>query len=159
MATILQTIEDAVGDLTTPTIFKLADLNEANATIFDGLTQFPVCLVLPFDINDVSRETGRVVSEAEIQALFLTKVDNSTLDNSAYDIEANANAPMRALTREFINRLDASDIVEFDDGGNGGIQSVNHRTIQGEPIGDAHLYGNWATFTIRFSEDLTICLP
>lgn len=156
MATILQTLETECANLTTPCTFKLANLEEGNATIFDKLTdsEFPLLLVLPFDINDVSRETGRVISEAEINALFLTKVSNSTMDDKAYDVEQKANAPMRALAKEFVNRLDLNDIIEDN-----GIETVNHRTVQGEPVGDAHLYGCWSVFTIRFSEDLSTCLP
>jgi len=154
MASILQTLEDEVGNLTTPTTFKMASLEEGNATIFDtlGLSDFPLALCLPFDITDVPRGTS-IISSAEINIIFLNKVANDSIDNPAFDIEAEVNAPMRALARQFINRLERNDIIEDE-----GIVSVVHRTIQSEPIGDAHLHGSWAVFTIKFNEDLTTCV-
>lgn len=152
--TLLETIEDKVSCLPTPTRFVYSTLEEANATIFDELLtgQFPVCLILALDIEDYSRENGLVKSQAEINALFLDRVPRETIDKPVSEVENEVIAPMRSLSRELINRLDKSDIVEEN-----GIESVVHRSVH-EALMDAHLYGNWAVFTIKFSEDLTTCV-
>jgi hypothetical protein len=155
MATLLQALEEEVGNLTTRTRFEAADLEEANATIFDqlGTGDFPVCLVLPFDIPD-DRTKGSVTSTAELNVLFLNRFTNEeTIDKPYTEIENTMVAPMRTLTREFINLLDDNDIINED-----GITSVVHRSVH-QPIGDATLYGNWAVFTIKFTEGLTLCPP
>lgn len=155
--TILEAIETEVGNLSTKTRFEYAgDLEESNATIFDTITdgQFPVCLVLAFDIEDTGRENGRVISSAEVNTLFLHKLPGQgSIDSVTAEIETSIIAPMRALTRELVNRLDLNDIVEED-----GITSVVNRNTY-QALMDAHLYGNWGVFTIKFSEGITTCVP
>lgn len=151
--TIHEAIEQEIGNLKTATRYEYADLEEANATIFDKITSgsFPVCLVFPFDISD-NREDG-LVSSAEVNALFLTRANQPTIDKPQSEIESELVAPMRALSREFINRLDENEIIDGD-----GISSVVHRSAH-QPVGDAHLYGCWSVFTVNFTEDLGRCLP
>ena len=151
--TLLSAIETEVSNLSKAVRFEYSTLELANATIFDTLSsgQFPVCLILAFDITDSSRENGRVVSEAEVNALFLDRVPNSTIDQPIKDIDSQVIAPMRDLSRELINRLDKNDIIEAE-----GIASVVNRSVH-EPLMDCHLYGNWAVFTVKFSEDITTC--
>ncbi len=155
MATILEAIETEISNLSTKTRFYYADLEEANNTIFDLLEagEFPVCLILPFDIPD-DRTKGAVNSTAEINALFLDRVSaQETIDKPQHEIENEMVAPMRTLSREFINRLDDNDIINED-----GITSVVHRSVH-QAVTDAHLYGNWAVFVVKFTEGLTLCPP
>lgn len=150
--TLLQTLETEANELGLR--FEYAgDLEEANATIFDRITsgEFPVCLVLAFDINDRSRVNGIVRSSAEINALFLKKLPQITIDKSTKEVDLEAVAPMRAKARDFINGLDHSDIIDDN-----GIESVVHRSTH-QALLDCHLYGCWSVFTINFSEDLSTC--
>jgi hypothetical protein len=151
--TLLEAIETEVANLSRKCRFEYAgDLNEANANIFDKLAtgDFPVCLVLAFDINDSDRATTRINSEAEVNILFLDRLTSEqTIDQPTSKLESAIIAPMRALTRELVNRLDKNDIITED-----GISSlVNRNTWQA--IGDAHLLGNWAVIQIKFSEDIS----
>lgn len=155
MATLLQALEEEVGNLSRRTRFFYADLEEANNTIFDLLEsgEFPVCLILPFDIPD-DRTQGAVNSTAEINAMFLNRVNaQETIDKPQHEIENEMVAPMRTLSREFINRLDDNDIINED-----GITSVVHRSVH-QAVTDAHLYGCWSVFTIKFTEGNTLCPP
>lgn len=155
MATLLEAIEEEVSNLTTKTRFETGDLEEANATIFDHIEQgdFPVCLVLPFDIND-DRTKGKVTSTAELNVLFLNKFQNTeTIDKPYHEIENQMVAPMRTLTREFINLLDDNDIINED-----GITTPVHKSVH-QALTDSHLYGNWCVFTIKFEEGLSLCPP
>ena len=149
--TLLSTIEQEVSYLSKKTRFEYSTLEEANAIIFDDLptSEFPVCLVLAFDTQDVSRNNGVVISQAELNILFLDRVPRETNDLPVNEAENLIIAPMRGLARELINRLDNSDIVEEN-----GIESVVHQSVH-EALTDANLFGNWAIFTIKFSEDLT----
>lgn len=155
--TILEAIETEVGNLSSKVTYKYAgNLEEANATMFDNIKpeEYPVCLILAFDIEDYNRENGRVQSQAEINALFLDRIESqASIDAITSEVETSIIAPMRALTRELVNRLDQNDIIEEE-----GIGSVTNRNTY-EALMDAHLYGNWAVFTIKFSEDITTCVP
>ena len=152
--TILQAIETEVGNLSTPCKFYYEDLDLANATIFDKISagEFPICLILPFDIQDVSRENGVIRSEAEINALFLDKVPQTDFDKPSLEVENEVIAPMRALAREFLNRLDLNDIIDED-----GVGSNTNRSVH-QAIGDAHLYGCWCVFSVKFSEQIATCV-
>lgn len=155
MATLLQVFETECQNLTTRTRFEYATLEEANASIFDKLASgdFPVLLILPFDPID-DRSSGSVKSTAEVEAIFIDRVNGqTTIDTITKEIENTVIAPMRALTREWINRVDDSDIIDED-----GITSVTHRSTH-EAIMDAHLYGNWARFTIKYTEGNSLCIP
>jgi len=151
MATLLETIETECASLSIKVQLFYADLSEANATIFDKLQSgdFPICLVLPFDQNDNDRATTRINSEAELNIIFLDRfTGEQTIDKTTVQIENQFCAPMRTLTRELCNRLEVTDIINED-----GIGSCVHRSTH-EPIGDAHLYGNWAVVQIKYSEDV-----
>lgn len=152
--TLLSTLETEVGKLSRAVRFEYSTLEMANASIFDSLLtgQFPVCLILAFDIQDNNRENGKIKSTAEVNALFLDRVPNSTIDKPIYQVENEIIAPMRALTRELVNRLDLTDIIEED-----GISELTNRSVH-EALMDAHLYGNWGVFTIKFSEDIATCV-
>lgn len=151
--TILQALETEVGNLSTGVRFVYSTLEEANANLFDNLLtgQFPVCLILAFDIEDYDRANGRVKSQAEINALFLNRTPSATIDNTISEIDETIISPMRALTRELVNRLDDNDIIEET-----GIETLVNRSVH-EALMDAHLYGNWGVFTVKFSEDITTC--
>lgn len=151
--TLIEAIEQEIGNLTTATRFFYADLEEANATIFDKISSgdFPVCLVIPTDIVD--ERTEGLVSSSEVNALFLDRAPQSTIDKPQSEIDSEIIAPMRELSREFINRLDENDIID-----GAGIESVTHRSVH-QAIGDAHLYGCWSVFTINFTETLGRCVP
>lgn len=153
MATLLGTLEYEASLLSVKNRFIYSTLEEANATVFDSIQagEFPCCLVLAADIQDYNREGGSVKSQAELNILFLDRVIEKTIDKPVVDIENEVIAPMRTLTRELINRLDKTDFIEEE-----GISSVTHRSVH-EALMDAHLYGNWAVFTIKFSEDITTC--
>jgi len=155
MATLLSQLEAECNNLSQNVRFEyVGDLAEANATILDKLStgDLPVCVVLAFDIQDVDRANGRVNSTAEINALFLNSYPQATIDKPTLEMETNVIAPMRALAREWVNRLDENDIIH-----SAGIESVTHRNTW-EPVGDAHLMGDWCVFTINFSEDTTTCV-
>lgn len=153
--TLLEAIETEVSNLSTRVRFEYAgNLEEANATIFDQINsgEFPVCLVLAFDIVD-NRAQG-IVSDAEISVLFLDRKEGqATIDAKTSEVDTQIIAPMRAISREFFNRLEANDIIEED-----GIVSVTNRNVY-EPIADAHLYGNWAVATVKFTEEISLCVP
>lgn len=151
--TLLSTIEQEVSYLSKKTRFEYSTLEEANAIIFDDLptSEFPVCLVLAFDTQDVSRNNGVVISQVELNILFLDRVPRETNDLPVNEAENLIIAPMRGLARELINRLDNSDIVEEN-----GIESVVHQSVH-EALTDSNLFGNWAIFTIKFNEGLTTC--
>jgi hypothetical protein len=153
--TILEALETEVSNLSRRVRFEYSTLDLANATIFDQIesSNFPVCLVLAFDIQDVSRENGKVISTAEVNTLFLDRAPAESIDKPIQEIESEFVSPMRALTRELVNRLDLNDIIE-----EGGIESLVNRSVH-EATMDAHLYGNWGVFTVRFSEDISTCLP
>jgi len=150
MATLLETLETTCGELSQKCRFVYADLDEANATIFDqiGSGAFPVCLVLPFDISDTGRSGARITSQAEVNALFLDSMPQATIDKPTTEIESKIIAPMRALAREFCNRLETTDIIEED----GITLSLNRSAHQA--MMDSHIYGCWSVFTIKFSEDI-----
>jgi hypothetical protein len=151
MATLLETLETTCASLSRKVRVEYATLEEANAVILDRLktSDFPVCLIIPFETVDGDRAHTRINSTAEVEALFLDRfTTQQTLDKSTVQIENLFCAPMRALSREFVNRLDTTDIIHED-----GISSVRHQsTFNG--LTDAHLYGCWSTFTIKFSEDI-----
>ena len=155
MATLLSVLETEVSNLSRRVRFEYSTLEVANATIFDQLeaSEFPVCLVLAFDIQDVSRDNGKVISTAEVNALFLDRQPLDTIDRTIQEIDNEVIAPMRGLTRELVNRLDLNDIIE-----QAGIESLVNRSVH-EAVADAHLYGNWGVFVVRFSEDVSTCLP
>jgi hypothetical protein len=151
MATLLETLETTCASLSRKVRFEYAgDLEEANATIFDKITsgQFPVCLVLAFDIVDNDRAHARINSTAEVNAIFLDRINQPSIDKPTTETETKVIAPMRALAREFVNRLETTDIISED-----GITSVNNRSVY-QAMMDAHLYGCWSVFTIKFSEDI-----
>lgn len=133
--------------------YIFATLDESNATIFDqiGAGDFPVCLILPFDIVDGNREHGVIKSTAEINAIFLTRYPQATIDIPTQEVEDKMVAPMRSLARAFVNTMDKSTIM-FEDG----ITSATYRSVH-EAMSDAHLFGCWAVFTPSFTEDLTTC--
>ena len=151
--TLLSTIEQEVSYLSKKTRFEYSTLEEANAIIFDDLptSEFPVCLVLAFDTQDVSRNNGVVISQAELNILFLDRVPRETNDLPVNEAENLIIAPMRGLARELINKLDNSDIVEEN-----GIESVVHQSVH-EALTDSNLFGNWAICTLKFNEGLTTC--
>lgn len=156
MAALLEVLETECSNLSRKTRFEYATLEEANATIFDKLASgdFPVLLILPFDIVDPDRAHGVINSEAEINAIFLDrKTSVETIDVITKDIENEIIAPMRSLAREFVNRLDDNDIISED-----GITSVTHRSTH-EALTDAHLFGDWCVFTIKFTEMVPTCPP
>ena len=135
--------------------YEYEDLDLANAVIFDKLNtgDFPVCLVLPFDIEDNNRENGVIKSTAEINALFLTRyTSQETIDKSSNEIEQLMVAPMRNLARRFVNLIDDSDLM-FEQG----VISARYRSVH-QPLMDATLYGCWVVFSPNFTEDLTVCL-
>lgn len=151
MATLLETLETTCASLSRKVRFEYAgDLEEANATIFDKITsgQFPVCLVLAFDIVDGDRAHARINSTSEVNAIFLDRINQPSIDKPTTETETKVIAPMRALAREFVNRLETTDIINED-----GITSVNNRSVY-QALMDAHLYGNWSVFTVKFSEDI-----
>ncbi len=149
MATLLEALETTCANLSVKCHFNYADIDEANAVIYDSLKEFPVCLILPFDINDNGRGGPVITSETEVNALFLDKIDaQETIDKPTTEIESKVIAPMRALAREFCNRLETTDIIHED-----GITSSVNRSVH-KALTDAYLYGCWAVFTIKFSEDI-----
>ena len=151
MATLLETLETTCASLSRKVKVEYASLEEANATIFDKLktSDFPLCLILPFDTVDGDRAHTRINSNADLDVIFLDRyTSQQTIDKTTVEIENLFCAPMRALSREFVNRLDTTDIINED-----GISSVRNRSTY-EGVGDAMLYGNWATFNIKFSEDI-----
>jgi hypothetical protein len=134
--------------------YEYEDLDLSNATIFDKLNagQFPVCLVLPFDIVDEDRENGVVKSTAEINALFLTRYTvQETTDKPSSEIEQTMVAPMRALARSFVNLIDHDDLM-FEEG----VISARYRSVH-QSMFDSVLYGCWVVFSPKFTEDLTTC--
>jgi len=152
MATLLETLETTCASLSLKCRFEYSgDLEESNATIFDKITsgQFPVCLVLAFDIIDGDRAHACINSTAEVNAIFLDRINQPSIDKPTTETETKVIAPMRALAREFVNRLETTDIISED-----GITSVTNRSVY-QALMDAHLYGCWAVFTIKFSEDIT----
>jgi hypothetical protein len=153
--TILSAIQSEISQLSRSCKFYYEDLDQANANIFDKISagEFPVCLILPFDIQDVSRENGVIRSTAEVNALFLDKVAQLDPDKPSLDIENEVVAPMRAIAREFLNRLDLNDIIDED----GITSNVNRSVHQG--VSDAHLYGCWVIFTVKFTENISLCVP
>ncbi len=153
MSTLLSNLETEASLLSIKNRFEYSTLEESNANIFDSIQtgEFPVCLVLAMDIQDYDREGGSVKSQAEVNVLFLDRVPNSTIDLPVVKIEKDIIAPMRGLARSFINRLDKTDFIEEE-----GIGSVVHRSVH-EALMDAHLYGCWSVFTIKFSEDISTC--
>lgn len=132
--------------------YEFADLEEANYNIFDKLASgdFPVCLVLPFNIQDYDRANGRIKSQAEINVYFLDRVPHP-IDKPTTEIESLVVAPMRSLTRQFVNLIDDADMIEEE-----GIATLTNQSVH-QGLADAHLYGNWGVFTVKFSEDLTTC--
>lgn len=153
--TILEAIETETGHLSRATRFEYeGNLEMANATIFDKIQdgEFPVCLALAFDIVD-DRGHGIIKSSAEINMLMLDRLTSEgTVDYPAAKIETEIISPLRALMRELINRLDVLDMVEEE-----GISAVTNRNVW-QAIGDAHLYGTWAVFTIKFTENISTCV-
>ena len=154
MATLLSAIEEEVGNLTTRVTFHYSDLEESNAMIYDRLqpSDFPACLILPIDITDSEREHGKLIHTAEVNAIFLNRFTNeATIDKSISEINTQFVEPMTTLARQFINRLDENDIIEGT-----GIDSVVHRSTH-QALFDAHLYGCWSVFTIKYYEGLSTC--
>lgn len=154
MSSIHQVLKDSASCLSVKVRYVFADLDESNATIFDqvGAGDFPVLLVLPFDIVDGNRENGVVKSTAEINAIFLDRIPQATIDLPSAEIETKAVAPMRRLAREYVNVVDKDDIMY-----EAGIESATYRSVH-QAMMDAHMLGCWAVFTPSFTEDLTTCM-
>jgi len=153
--TLLSAIETEVSNLSTSTRFLFAaDREEANASIMDKVLtgEFPVCLLMAFDIQDV-RINGIVKSKSDIRIAFLTRLTQLTPDLPMAEIDEQAILPMRNLAREFINRLDKNDIIS-----EAGIESVTYISTHGG-IYDAHLYGSSCEFTVNFEEGISLCPP
>jgi len=153
MSSIHQVLKDSASCLSVKVRYVFADLDESNATIFDsvGAGEFPVMLVIPFDIVDGNRENGVVKSTSEMDILFLTRIPQATIDIPSDEIETKMVDPMRKLAREFVNVLDKDDIM-FEEG----ITSATYRSVH-KAMMDSHLYGCWINMTPSFTEDLTTC--
>lgn len=153
--TILSAIETEVNNLSSKVTFKFAaTLEEANANFFDKLKpeDYPVALLLVYNPNEKDRSFGRIIQEAEINMFIVDRTQQATIDVDSLDVNPTVER-MRALSTELVNRLDKNDIIEET-----GIESVSHVSTF-EPITDAHVYGDYLTFTITFSEGLTTCVP
>ena len=153
MATLIQAIEQEIGNLSTATRFEFEKLDVANAAIFDtlGTGEFPVCLLVPFNPSVKDREHPRVIMEATVELFILSSMPGATHDRTAEDIKALIE-PLHVLGHELIRRLDTNDVIEDE-----GITTVAF-VDSFEAVGDATLYGTMITFNIVYSEDLNDCI-
>lgn len=152
--TILEAIVDVKNDLTTVPAFFFADLNEANYEADKLLPlQYPLMIVLPFNVTDSPGRSGVLKSAVDVQVFFLNrKNDQVTNDYSAQTIENEIIAPMRALAREFFFRLNQSTLIDRE---SNGIANIVYQPTYSAL--DANVHGVWARATVPMIEGITGC--
>lgn len=151
--TLLQTLEDCAKQVSASFYFATPD--KANVLMDEVLAMdFPVIIVLPYKVTDTTDEnTGAIESEFDLDFYALQKRDDATMDFVQYDVEGEITKPMRSLARQFIHKIDKSDIVTAT---TKGYEKVTIERADG--VLDAHLFGVKATANIPFIEQSTACI-
>lgn len=151
--TIVETLEDVVDNLSTETTFLyVASLNEANLLADDNLT-FPVCFMLPVVVQDTPGKSGALKSTFPLRAYFFDKITNPTTDFKANEVETTVIAPMRNLAREFMHKLNETELIDQETSG------IGSRTFEPEyGLMDANLFGVFVTATVPVMEGVTGCV-
>jgi hypothetical protein len=152
--TILEAIEAVKDSLTTVPEFFYADLNEANIDA-DALlnSQFPLMIVLPFNITDNPGRSGVLKSSVDFQAFFLAKkADQVTIQYNSVVIENEIVAPMRALARQFFFRMNQHSLIDKE--GSGIVNILYQPTYSAL---DANVHGVFVRATLPMIEGITGC--
>lgn len=151
--TIIEVLQEVNNSMSRPLTFIYADLNEANLEADKLLnSELPINIIMPFSVTDVPGTSGILKSTFELNAFFLNKSSNITTDFKAIEIETEVIAPMRALAREFIFRLNEHSIVDPE---TKGLTSIVYQPVYSSM--DANLFGVWAKATVPVMEGLSGC--
>jgi hypothetical protein len=153
---ILYTIKDITeNSLSRGTTFKFANIFEANFDLDKLLTasDFPVHVLLPFEVRDRIGSGGSVRSTAALEGFFLTRSEMPTIDYETMEVESSMVAPMRSLAREFFHKLSESEITSTE---------VNDlpdiRYIPTYHSMDAHLFGVHYIVSWPVMENISGCV-
>lgn len=117
--------------------FMIANIYEANFNLDQFLTNvdFPVHVLLPYEVRDVMGDHGVIRSELVLDGFFLTRMAEPTIgyDTSKADIEAVE--PMRAMARKFFDALSLESIINSE------VTDISVSYIPTYANFDAHLHG------------------
>lgn len=153
--TILEALEEVKDSLAGLNTLIYADLNEANATETDKLTnsELPVILILPITTDDVIGKSGLIKTTFPFEAFFLNKSSNLTVDYKAADMETEVIAPMRLLARRYMHLLNEHSIIDPE---TPGITNINYQPVYSSM--DVNLYGVRVRANVPVVENAVICL-
>lgn len=152
--TILEAIEEVAGTILPVPEFFYADLNEANIDA-DALANsaFPLMIVLPIVVTDNPGRSGVLKSSVPLQFFMLNvKADQATVQYNSAQVETEIIAPMRALARQFMYKLNRHAIVDPETAG-----ATNIRYESTYSALDRNVHGVYVTATVPFLEGITGC--
>jgi hypothetical protein len=153
--TIVETLEDVNDNLSVATRFIYVNsLNEANYLV-DALTdgEFPVCLMLPVIVRDTPGKSGILKSKFQLGAYFLNKISGTTNDFKTNEVESTVIKPMRDLAREYVHKLNETDLIDPETDG------IGERTFEPEyDLMDASLFGVFVKADVPVMEGVTGCV-
>lgn len=138
-------LEIAAANISQQLVVFLANMNEANMDL-DKQTQFPLMLVLPPIVVDNRSTSGLWVQSVDFNAMFLSKLDQTTPDYKTNEVDILITTPMRKLAREFFNKLSKSELMYMGEG----ITKVTYTPTYGEF--DSHLHGVIARCSFNIAE-------
>ena len=153
--TIEETLEDVCASLSVQTTFMpVSSLNEANWLADALLTaQYPLCLVLPVIVTDAPGKSGILKSKFPLAVYFLNKSTEITTDFKSSEIAPYIKT-MRDLAREFIHKLNETDLIDPETDG------IGERSYEPEyGLLDAHLFGVLCRASVPVMEGVTGCVP
>lgn len=150
----LEEVNDSLITATRPQFIYVAAEWEANQ-IVDALTnaQFPILVVLPIIVTDVPGPSGVLKSTFDFSAFMLNKPTLATENFVTADIDTDSTAPMRALARQFMHKLQHHSIIDPE---TNGIQTITYTPEFG--LWDAHLFGVFIRATVPVMERISGCV-
>lgn len=151
--TILEAIQAIVDTLTTPVTFIYGDEYEANV-LADKMagSELPILVIFPIVVTDKPGASGVLKSTFPLYAMFLNKdPDEAAIQKDSAKLESKVVAPMRALAREFVFKLNQSQIIDPEEE----AFEITHEPIYNNM--DANLHGIFSTGTVPVIEGITGC--
>lgn len=151
--TIIEALQEVNASMSRTLTLIYADLDEANVDV-DKLvnSELPVNIILPITPVDTPSTSGILKTTFELNAFFLNKSEVITTDYKSIQVETDVIAPMRALAREFMFRLNEHEITDPE---TKGISSITYQPVYSSM--DANLFGVWARATVPVMEGVTGC--
>lgn len=130
-----QTFEDITKEVCAS--FMIANIFEANFRMdtFLQSANYPVHILLPYDVRDVIGENGVRRTVLPLEGFFLTKIDNPTIDYVTGEADKVAIEPMRALARKYFDKLSVNSII------NNEVENIAVQYLPTYAIYDVHIFG------------------